>query len=97
MGHEKLAQAQIRAMTAADLNRFLIQCSLMLYLYGPGYSPTETLSKDANLMRAVTRYKVDAAKITATVIAEVSAKRKDGKAQQHTRWTSASKAGSLPP
>src|SRR5208282_118513 len=79
--HEKLAQARIRAMTAADLNRFLVLCSLVPDLYCPGYSPAETLSKDANLLRAAVRYKVDAAKITAAVTAELSAKRKNGKAQ----------------
>jgi len=77
--HEKLAQAQIRSMTAAELNRFLILCSLVPDLYCPGYSSAETLSKDANLIRAAVRYKVDAAKITATVSAELSAGRKGAK------------------
>jgi len=27
--HEKLAEVQIRAMTVADLNRFVVMCSLM--------------------------------------------------------------------
>ena len=77
--HEKLAQARIRAMTVADLNRFLVLCSLVPDLYCPGYSSAETLSKEASLMRTASRYKVDAAKITATVRAELSAKRKAGK------------------
>jgi len=79
--HEKLAQAQIRSMTGADLNRFLVTCSLIPDLYCPGYSPSEILSKEANLMRTAARYKVDAANITAAVTAELSAKRKTGKAQ----------------
>ncbi len=79
--HERLAQAHIRAMTAADLNRFLVLCSLVPDLYCPGYSSAETLSKEANLIRAAARYKVDAAKITAAVTALLSAKRKSGKAQ----------------
>ena len=74
--HERLAQAQIRAMTAADLNRFLVLCSLVPDLYCPGYSSAETLSKEANLLRTATRYKVDASKITAKVTAELSTKRK---------------------
>ena len=74
--HEKLAQAQIHSMTGADLNRFLVLCSLVPDLYCPGYSSAVTLSKDANLIRAAVRYKVDAAKITATVSAELSAGRK---------------------
>ena len=81
MDHEKLAQAQIRAMTSADLNRFFVTCSLVPDLYCPGYSPSEILSKEANLMRTAARYKVDAANITAAVTAELSAKRKTGKAQ----------------
>ena len=73
--HEKLAQAQIHSMTRADLNRFLVLCSLVPDLYCPGYSSAETLLKDANLIRAAVRYKVEAAKITATASAELSAGR----------------------
>ncbi len=47
--HEKLAEGQIRAMTLADLNRFVVMCSLIPDLYCPGYSSAETLSKEANL------------------------------------------------
>jgi ParB family chromosome partitioning protein len=78
--HEKLAQAQVRGMTTADLNRFVVLCSLVPDLYCPGYSPSETLSKEANLMQAAIRYKVDASKVTATVTAELSAKQKRAKA-----------------
>jgi ParB family transcriptional regulator, chromosome partitioning protein len=74
--HEKLAEARIRAMTAADLNRFMVTCALVPNLYCPGYSSAETLSKEANLMRAALRYKVDAAKVIATVTAKYSRKRK---------------------
>ena len=70
--HEKLAQAQIRSMTGADLNRFLVTCSLVPDLYCPGYSPSEILSREANLMQAAARYKVSASKITAAVTAEYS-------------------------
>ena len=34
--HEKLAEARIRAMTAADLNRFMVTCALVPDLYCPG-------------------------------------------------------------
>jgi ParB family transcriptional regulator, chromosome partitioning protein len=74
--HEKLAEARIHAMTAADLNRFMVTCAIVPDLYCPGYSSTETLSKEANLMRTALCYKVDASKITANVTAELSAKRK---------------------
>ena len=60
--HEKLAEAQIRAMTAADLNRFLVTCALVPDLYCPGYSSAEALSKETNLMKAAARYKVDASR-----------------------------------
>ena len=72
--HEKLAEARIDAMTTAELNRFLVTCSLVPDLYCPGYGSVENLSKEANLTRAATRYKVDASKITARVTAELSAK-----------------------
>jgi hypothetical protein len=74
--HEKLAEARIRAMTVADLNRFVVMCSLIPDLYCPGYSSAETLSKEANLMRTAVRYKVDSSKVTARVAAELSRKRK---------------------
>jgi hypothetical protein len=53
-------------------------------LYCPGYSPAETLSKEANLMRAAARYKVDATKITANVRARLSVKRKGVRKREHT-------------
>ncbi len=83
--HEKLAEARIRAMTAADLNRFMVTCALVPDLYCPGYSSAETLSKEANLMRTALRYKVDPSKITNSVTAGLSAKRKDRKAQSRNR------------
>ena len=77
--HEKLAEAQIREMTTAGLNRFLVTCALVPDLYCPGYNSAETLSKEANLMKASARYKVDASKVTAKVAAEFSRKRKSRK------------------
>jgi len=74
--HEKLAQAQIHGMKSADLNRFLVTCSLVPDLYCPGYSASEILSKEANLMQAAARYKVSASGITARVTAELSARKK---------------------
>ena len=80
--HEKLAQVQIRTMSAADLNRFLVTCALVPDLYCPGYSSAEALSKEANLMRTAARYKVDATKLTATLTAELATKRRARKAQR---------------
>ena len=82
--HEKLAEIRIRAMTVADLNRFVVMCSLIPDLYCPGYNSAETPSKEANLMRTAVRYKVDASKIAARVTAELSKKRKGGKAQRRS-------------
>ncbi len=77
--HEKLAEARIRAMTAADLNRFMVTCALVPDLYCLGYSSAETLSKEANLMRTAVRYNVEASKITAIVTAGLSAKKRTTK------------------
>jgi hypothetical protein len=74
--HEKLAEAQIRGMTTAGLNRFVVTCALVPDLYCPGYSSAESLSKKANLMKAAARYKVDASTITAKLSAELSRNRK---------------------
>lgn len=82
---EKLAETHIRAMTAAELNRFMVMCSLVPDLFCPGYSSAETLSKKANLMRMAGRYEIDDSKITARVTAELSAKRKDRKMQSRNR------------
>ena len=82
--HEKLAEARIRAMTVADLNRFLVTCSLVPDLYCPGYSSAEALSKEANLMRTAIRYKVETSKVTARVAAELSRKRKSHHGSRET-------------
>jgi ParB family chromosome partitioning protein len=77
--HEKLAQDQIRSMTIADLNRFMVTCALVSDLYYGGYGGDDVLSKDSNLAQGASRYKVDSGKITAAVKAELSAKRKGAK------------------
>ena len=79
MDHEKLAEARIRAMTIANLNRFIVTCALVPDLYCPSYSSAETLSKETNLMKAAVRYKVEAPKITAKAAAELSRKRESRK------------------
>jgi ParB family chromosome partitioning protein len=84
VNHEKLAEARIHAMTVADLNRFMVTCALVPDVYCPGYSSAETLSKEANLMRTAVRHKVDASKITNSVNAELSKRRKGGKTRRGT-------------
>lgn len=70
--YEKIATAAVEDMTAADLHRFLAVCALVSDLYCPGYNPQQPLAKDSNLARAASRYKVDLAKITAAVRAELT-------------------------
>jgi ParB family chromosome partitioning protein len=79
--HEKLAQDQIRSMTLADLNRFMVTCALISDLYYGGYGGDDVLSKDSNLAQAASRYKVSATKIASAVAAELSAKRKGAKSK----------------
>jgi len=74
--HEKMAEARIHAMTAADLNRFMVTCALVPDLYCPGYSSTETLGREPNLMRTAVRYKVNALNVVTRVTAELSARGK---------------------
>ena len=78
--YEKIAAAAVQAMKPADLNRFLILCSLASDLYCPGCSPRQPLEKNSNLARTAARYKVETAKLAAAVRVELSrpkAKRKD--------------------
>ncbi len=58
-------------MTTADLHRFLVVCALASDLYCPGYNPRQPLAKDSDLARTAKRYKIDSAKIAATVRAEL--------------------------
>jgi hypothetical protein len=83
--HEKLTEARIDAMTTADLNRFLVMCSVVPDLYCQGYSSAETLSKEANLMQTAVRYKVDASKITTKVTAELSIKRRSAVRRRNSK------------
>ncbi len=70
--YEAIAGKAVRAMNAQDLQRFLVVCALVSDLYCPGFNPRESLVKDSNLARTAARYKIDAAKITANVRAELS-------------------------
>jgi hypothetical protein len=70
--YEKIAAAAVQGMKAADLLRFLVVCALVSDLYCPGYNPRQSLAKDSNLARTAMRYKVDSAKTTASVRAEMS-------------------------
>ncbi len=69
---EKVAATAVEAMKAADVHRFLVVCALVSDLYCPGYNPHQSLAKDSNLARAATRHKIDMAKVTTAVQAELS-------------------------
>jgi hypothetical protein len=57
--------------TRSELHRFLVVCALASDLYCPGYNPRQSLPKDSNLAHTATRYKVNTAKITTGVQAEL--------------------------
>ena len=72
--YEKIAAAAVQAMKTADLTRFLVVCALISDLYCPGYNPKQSLPKHSNLARAAGRYKIDIAKVAATIRAELTTK-----------------------
>ena len=76
--YEKIATIAVQAMSTADLHRFLVVCALASDLYCPGYNPKQSLAKDSNLARTATRYKIDIAKVAATVRAELTKKKETG-------------------
>lgn len=66
----------IAAQVAKSPAYIMVTCTLVPGLYCPGYSSAEALSKEASLMKAAARYKVDASRITAKITPELSRKRK---------------------
>ena len=70
--YEAIAGRAVREMSAQDLQRFVVVCALVSDLYCPGFNPRQSLAKDSNLARTAARYKIDSAKITADVRAELS-------------------------
>jgi ParB family transcriptional regulator, chromosome partitioning protein len=69
---EAVAAAAVGKMNNADLNRFFVVCALVSDLYCPGYNPAESLSKNSNLARTATRYKIDMERVAALTRAELS-------------------------
>ena len=69
--YEGITAKAIREMSSTDVQHFLIVCALVSDLYCPGYNPQQTLAKDSNLARTAVRYKVDVAKMSATVREEL--------------------------
>src|SRR5467141_1871065 len=77
--YEKIAASAVQGMKPSDVNRFLVVCALVSDLYCPGYNPKQSLTKDCNIARTAVRYKIDLAKVGATVRAELT-KKKETKA-----------------
>jgi ParB family chromosome partitioning protein len=73
--YEKIAAAAVQSMKAADLSRFFVVCALVSDVYCPGYSSKQSLTKDCNLARTAVRYKIDLAKVGATVRAQLTKKK----------------------
>ncbi len=70
--YKTIAGKAVREMTTQEVQHFLIVCALASDLYCPGYNPHQSLAKDSNLARTATRYKIDTAKLSATVREELS-------------------------
>jgi ParB family transcriptional regulator, chromosome partitioning protein len=70
--YEIITAAAVGKMSNADLNRFVAVCALVSDLNRPGYDRAQSPSKDTNLARTATRYKIDPATVTAAVRAEIS-------------------------
>jgi hypothetical protein len=61
-------------------------CALVSYLYCPGFKSRQSLAKDSNLARTAAQYKIDQAKITTDVRAELAKKTaKKREAEQKTK------------
>ena len=73
--YAKIGANAIEAMNATHLQRFLVVCALISDLICPGNSRSQPLAKDSNLARTATRYKIDIAKVAATVRAELAGKK----------------------
>ena len=74
--YQAIARKAVPEMSVPEVQHFLVVCSLVSDLYCPGYNPRETLARDSNLAQAVSRYKIDTARLTAEVRAELIEKRK---------------------
>jgi hypothetical protein len=85
--YEKIAAAAVEALKTADLNRFLVVCALVSDLYCAGCNLRQSLAKDSNLARTAARYKVDGARITMSIAAEVSTRKPRQTSSQRPKST----------
>jgi len=70
--YKTIAGKAVGEMSTQEVQHFLIACTLVSDLYCPGYNPRQALGKDSNLARTAARYKIDTAKVSATVREELS-------------------------
>ena len=61
--YPKLAEAKLKAMTTAEIGKFLVVCALASELYCPSYLSGATLPKDSKLAQEAPHYKVNADKL----------------------------------
>ena len=72
MDYKTIAGKAVREMNMREVQHFLVVCALASDLYCPGYNPRQPLGKDSNLARTAIRYKIDTAKVSATVREELA-------------------------
>jgi ParB family chromosome partitioning protein len=70
--YKTIAGKAVREMNTREMQHFLIVCALASDLYCPGDNLHQSLAKDSNLARTAIRYKLDTAKLSATVRKELS-------------------------
>ncbi|MGA2605949.1 MAG: ParB/RepB/Spo0J family partition protein [Halobacteriota archaeon] len=70
--YRTIAGNAVGEMSTQEVQHFLIVCALVSDLSCPGYNPRQALGKDSNLARTAARCKIDTAKVSATVRAELS-------------------------
>jgi ParB family transcriptional regulator, chromosome partitioning protein len=70
--YKAIAGKAVRQMGMQEMQHFLVVCALASDLYCPGYNPRQSLAKESNLASTAARYKIDPAKVSATVREELS-------------------------
>jgi hypothetical protein len=70
--YKTIAEKAVREMNMQEAQRFLVVCSLVCDLYCPGFNAHQSLAKDSSLARKAAGYKVDTARVSATIREELS-------------------------
>jgi ParB family chromosome partitioning protein len=82
--YKTIAGKAVREMNMREVQHFLVVCALASDLYCPGYNPRQPLGKDSNLARTAIRYKIDTAKVSATVREELAKPAKKATPKKNT-------------